>query len=260
MSMASTNFEAPKPSGSLRRTNSARFFYAGAAAVLMLVMLLGFQQFYLHGRAYPSRPLAPPIRGLIIWHGIAMSAWMVLLLVQALLIANGKRRVHMMMGKIGAVLAGCIFVLGFRLGIQVVKVSPPEVRLWNLPYRQFMAVPIISIVVFAGFVAAGVWYRRVREVHRSMMLLATLAAIPAAADRIGPVSDLYRHTIWGTLFGPFFSTLVLAGIFLVAKWAMTRSFDRYYAAGWGVLVVVSAVTMQLAPSSAWEHVAGLLLR
>ena len=23
-------------------------------------MLLGFQQFYLHGKAYPNRPLAPP--------------------------------------------------------------------------------------------------------------------------------------------------------------------------------------------------------
>jgi hypothetical protein len=238
----------------------ARFFHVGAAAALMLVMLLGFQQFYLHGRGYPDRPLAPPIRTLIISHGVAMSAWVLLLLVQALLIVNGKHRVHMMIGKIGAVLAACIFILGFRLGIEVVKVSPPEVRPWNLPYKQFMAVPIISIVIFAAFVAAGIWYRRRPEVHRSMMLLATLAVISAAADRIGPLGDLYRHTIWGTIFGPFFSMLVLGAVLLVAKWVLTGSLDRYYAMGWAALVVASALIMQLAPTSAWDHVASFLLR
>jgi hypothetical protein len=187
----------------------ARLFHTGAAAALMLLMLLGFQQFYLRGMAYPGRPLAPPIRTLLISHGVVMSAWVVLLLVQALLIVNRKHRVHMAIGKIGAVLAACIFILGFRLGIEAVKVSPPEVRVWNLPYKKFMAVPIISIVIFAGFVAAGIRFRRRPEAHRSMMLLATLAVINAATDRIGPLTDLYRDTIWGTIFGPFSSTLVL---------------------------------------------------
>jgi hypothetical protein len=250
---------APKASKSLGQSMPARFFHVGAAAALMLVMLLGFQQFYLPGRAHPDRPLAPPIRTLIISHGVAMSDWVLLLLVQALLIVNRQRRIHMMVGEIGAVLAACMSVLGFRLGIEVVKVSQPEVRPWNLPYRQFMAVPIMSIAIFAGFVAAGIWYRRRPEVHRSMMLLATLTVISAAADRIGPLGDPYRHTIWRTIFGPFFSTLVLGAVFLVAKWALTRSFDRYYAMGWAGLVVASAAIMQLAPTSAWDHIASFLL-
>lgn len=237
-----------------------RWFYTGAAALLLGLMLLGFQQFYLHGKAFPNRPLAPPIRSLLIVHGIAMSAWMLLLVVQPLLVVNRKLRVHRTLGTIGAVLAGCIFLLGFKLGIEATRVSPPDVRLWNLPYKQFMAVPIISITLFGGFVTAGILSRRRPQVHRPMMLLATLAAIPAALDRIEAISSLYRHTVWGTLFGPFFSSLVLGAVFLLARWALTRSFDKYFALGWAGLVGVSGLVMQVAPTRAWDQVATFLLR
>lgn len=238
----------------------ARFFYSGAAAFLLALTFLGFQQFYLHGKAFPNRPLAPPILALLISHGIAMSAWLVLLLVQPLLVENHKYRVHMTLGKVGAVLAACIFILGLKLGIEAAKVNPPELRLWNMPYKQFMAVPIISITIFAGFVTAGILNRQRPEIHRSMMLLATLAAIPAALDRIDAISSLYRQTAWGTIFGPFFSSLVIGVVFLVLKWALTRKFDRYYATGWAGLVAASAGIMKLATTDVWDGVASFLLR
>jgi len=254
---STSSVDAPKRT---RPHDRARFFYSSAAALLLVLMFLGFQQFYLHGKAFPNRPLAPPIRTLLITHGIAMSAWMVLLLVQPLLVANHKYRVHMTLGKVGAVLAACVFILGLKLGIEATRVSPPEVRLWNMPYKQFMAVPIISITIFAGFVTAGILNRRRPEIHRPMMLLATLAAIPAALDRIDAISSLYRQTVWGMIFGPFFSSLVIGAVFLVAKWALTRKFDRYYAMGWAGLVVASAGIMKLATTEVWDGIASFLLR
>lgn len=255
---------APQPisidANRVRPRDRARFFYSGAAASLLVLMFLGFQQFYLHGKAFPSRPLTPPIRTLLIAHGLAMSAWVVLLLVQPLLIVNRKVRVHMALGKLGAVLAACIFVLGLKLAVAAPRVSPPEVRLWNLPYKQFMAVPFISITIFAGFVIVGLLNRRRPAIHRPMMLLATLAAIPAALDRIDAISALYRHTVWGAIFGPFFSSLVIGVIFLVAKWALTRKFDRYYALGWAGLVMASAAIMRLATTAVWDTFASFLLR
>ncbi|MGZ5017202.1 MAG: hypothetical protein ACXV8U_15600 [Methylobacter sp.] len=47
-----------KDQNSPKRT---RLFYSGAAALLLALMFLGFLQFYLHGRAYPNRELAPSI-------------------------------------------------------------------------------------------------------------------------------------------------------------------------------------------------------
>jgi hypothetical protein len=238
----------------------ARFFYTGAAALLLLLMFLGFQQFYLHGRAYPNRPLTPPIRNLLIAHGLVMSSWLVLLLIQPLLIVNGKYKVHMLLGRVGAVLAACIFALGVRMGIQAARVSPPELRLWNMPYKQFLAVPIIGVTVFAIFVAIGVWYRRRPEIHRPMMLLATLAAIVAALNRIDWITSLYRQTIWGTIFGPFFAVLVIGALLFAVKWALTRSFDRYYALGWAGFVLASAGIMRLATTGVWDNIADFLLQ
>jgi hypothetical protein len=238
----------------------ARLFYSGTAAMLLALMLLGFQQFYLHGRAYPDRELSPPIRTLIILHGMGMSAWVLLFFVQPLLILAGNRRVHMLFGRIGAVLAACVLVLGLRLAIESTLVNPPDLKIWGLTPKQFLAVPVINIAIFAGFVALGVWKRRRPEVHRPMMLLATLAAVPAAVSRIDAITALYQGTVWEAIFGPFFGTLVLGAFFLALKWLLTRFLDRWLAIGYAGFVVASALIMQLATTGAWDRFASLLLR
>jgi len=248
-------FQPDKPVSS----NSARLFYSGAALLILLLMLLGFQQFYLHGKAYPDRELAPPIRTLIILHGAGMTAWVLLFLAQPLLVVSGNRRVHMLLGRIGAGLAACIVMLGFRLGVEATRISPPGMMIWGLTPVQFMAVPIISILIFAVFVIIGVCNRRRPQVHRPMMLLATLAAIPAAVSRIGPLSALYQGTLWEALFGPFFATLVIGLCLVVLKWRLTGSLNRYFALGYATLAVSSALIMQLATTEAWDRFAGYLL-
>ena len=238
----------------------ARFFYAGAAAVLLVLMFLGFQQFYLHGRAFPNRPLAPPIRNLLIAHGVTMTAWVLLLCVQPWLIVGNKYRTHMTLGKIGAALAVCILFLGWGVGISAAKVAPPEFQLWGMNAKQFLTVPVISITIFGAFVAIAVWKRARPEIHKPMMLLATMAAIPAALDRIPWMGDLYRHTFWGTIFGPFFSGLVITGILLLLHWALTGKLNKYFAAGWVFLVVAGAGVMRLAMTQTWDGIASVLLR
>ncbi len=238
----------------------ARHFYTGAAALLLVLMVLGFQQFYLHGRAYPGRPLTPPIRTLVILHGIAMALWMVLFLVQPWLIAVRNRRAHMLLGKLGAALAVVMVILGFRLGVESARVNPPDMHLWGLTPKQFMAVPVISILTFAVLVAVGVWKRRRPAIHRPVMLLSVLAVMPAALDRIDAIKSLYEGTVWGTLFGPFFSTLVVGVLLVGAKWLLTRSLDRYFAIGFAALTAISIGIVQLAPTRAWDSIAGFLLR
>ena len=49
-----------------------------------------------------------------------------------------------------------MIVLGLQLGIESTLISPPGLRIWGLTPKQFMAVPVISIMIFAGFVIAGI--------------------------------------------------------------------------------------------------------
>ena len=59
-------------------TRHSRLFYSIASIVLLVLTLIGFRMFYLHLQAFPGRPLTPPIRTLLIVHGVSMTIWMLL--------------------------------------------------------------------------------------------------------------------------------------------------------------------------------------
>src|SRR5436305_1416311 len=105
-----------------------RWFYSMASLSLLVLMFIGFQLFYLHGKAFPGRPLTPPIRTLIITHGCLMTAWMLLAVGQPLLVGTRRKRLHMKLGVLGVVLALGIVVAGLRIGIEAARVSPPGLR------------------------------------------------------------------------------------------------------------------------------------
>lgn len=241
--------------------DAARYFYSGAAILMFVLMFIGFQQFYLHGKAFPNRPLAPPpARGMLIAHGVTMSLWMLLFVIQPLLIAGNNRKMHMTLGKIGAVIAAGVIGLGMFTAIQTAKHTPPEVRIWGLPDKNFMAVPVLGILTFAIYVAIGVLTRKKPVIHRPMMFMAVLATMSAPIARIPWLSAMYEGTVWAHIFGPYFWTLALGLILFVIKTALTRSFDRYYAIGFAALIVNNWFTWFIAPTDAWLSIANVLTR
>ena len=255
--MASRAVRAESPVRS--NIGQVRLLYAAASLLLFVLMLVGFQQFYLHGRAYPSQPLATPIRTLLIAHGVAMTLWVVTLVVQSLLITGGNCRLHMTVGPFAVVLAVAMVLLGLWVPVQAARFEPDE-TVWNLNRVHFMAIPVFAILTFGAFVAVGFWQRRRPEIHRPMMLLATLSIIPAATDRITGLPELYAASFWGPLLGPFFAGLIVGMLFLVAKSLLTRSFDRWFATGFAVLIVVDLFIMRLAPTDTWGRFAAFLVR
>lgn len=239
---------------------TGRAFFTGAAALLLVLTVVGFRHFYLEGRSYPGRPITPPIRTLITVHGIAMALWMVLFGVQAALIAVRKHRVHMTLGRIGAVLAGTIVVLGLWLGVQSARVAPPDMVIWGLLPKPFMSVPMISVGMFGVFVGIGIWKRRRAAIHRPMMLLGTLSAMTAAISRIDALNNLYLGTVLERIWGPFFTTLAVGALLLMVRSVMMRGLDKPFAIGLAVLTVVFASMMQVAPTSVWDQFASLLVK
>jgi hypothetical protein len=242
-----------------QKSSPARLFYTTAALVLLALTVIGFQQFYLHGRAVGGRQISPRILPLVVIHGVLMSSWIILFLLQPILVVSGHRRQHMMLGRMGAVLAAAIVVTGVVVAVESVR-AHPEGHLWGLTQRQFMAIPLTALVKFLVFVSLGVWMRRQPEIHRPMMLLATLAVVQAATARIAFLTSFYKNGLWGYLVGPALPILVLGALFLVAHWLLTRRFDRWYALGYAGLLITSPLIMFLARSSAWDHFATLLLR
>jgi hypothetical protein len=238
----------------------SRWFYSIASLSLLVLMFIGFQLFYLQGKAFPNRPLTPPIRTLIIIHGCLMTAWMLLAVGQPLLVGAQRKRMHMKLGVLGVVLAVGMIVAGVRIGIESARVSPPELRIFGLAPKEFMAIPVLSISIFGLLVLIGVVNRRRPEVHRPMMLMASVALIGAAMARMAPLNALYAGTVWEVLFTAFFMQVIVAAVLLTAKCLVSQSFDRWFAAGFAGLTVASAAISLGAKTHAWDQFATFLLR
>jgi hypothetical protein len=243
---------ASSASSSSTRAHPTRYFYLGAAALLLLLVFLGFQRFYLHGQTVRRGELFGPVRELLIVHGTVMTGWVVLFFTQSLLVARQNRQLHMKLGILGAVLAAAIVVLGPYTAIQTAQRMPDIVRT-GLHSRPFLAIQFGAILHFGLFVAIGLWQRRRADIHRPMMLLATLAIMGAATARIEPLRNLYRDTFWEHVFGSYFIPLVIGLLFLAIKTALTRSFDRWLAGGVGALIASSAVIIAVAHTEPWAR-------
>lgn len=247
-------------SNSSPRSTSPRYFYSLAALLLLALTIIGFRHFYFGGGAYPGRPLTPPIRTLLIAHGIAMTAWILLSVVQPALIASRNRKTHMLLGRIGAVLALAMFFLGWQTGVAAIRVAPPEMRIAGLAPKEFLTVPLMSIVVFLMFVIIGVWQRKRPEIHRPMMLVATLTVCSAAIGRIELFNTWYAGTVLEVWFTAFLSTVLIGVALLVIKSALSKTFDRWLAISVGVLAVISVASSLVAKTAAWDQFATFLLR
>jgi hypothetical protein len=97
------------------------------------------------------------------------------------------------------------------------------------------------------------------DIHRPLMLLSVLAVMPAALDRVDAIRNLYVGTVWGTLFGPFFTSLIIGVLLLVLKTVLIRKLDRTFAVGLTILSVISLLIMQVAPTPLWAGIASMLL-
>jgi hypothetical protein len=237
-----------------------RVFYTGAALLLLAITFAGFMPFYLRGRAYLDLELRPAIRGLLITHGIAMTLWMLLFVVQSLLIATRNRRTHMFLGQFGIALLVIIVALGLHLSIVVTRITDPAGVIAGLLPKPFLLVLITVNLMIALFGGIGLWFRKRPEIHRPMMLLAALSAMPAPISRIYSFNMLYEGTRWERLFGEAFGTLIVGAILLIAHSLLTRSVNRAFALGYATLFFASVAAMRLANTSAWNHIATLLLR
>jgi uncharacterized membrane protein YozB (DUF420 family) len=155
-----------------------RRFFTGMAIAMIVTVFVGFAPTYYLGAAFGARPLTT----LVHVHGAVATAWMLLFLTQAALVAAGRTDLHRRLGVAGAVLAVLLLVVGYLTAIEGARrgVTPPG----GPPPLAFLAVPLFTLVVFAILVGAALYYRRRSETHKRLMLLATIAILTPAIARL----------------------------------------------------------------------------
>ncbi|MCA1621677.1 MAG: hypothetical protein LC795_20875 [Acidobacteria bacterium] len=155
-----------------------RLFYTGMAVAAVATVFAGF------ARTYYLRPYfaAGSLGALLHLHGVVFTSWLALLLAQTLLVAANRTRLHRRLGVAGGVLAALMVVVGCVTAVVRAKIIgvPPGAP----DPLVFLTVPLGDMLVFAILVGAGFYHRRRPDVHKRLMLLATIAILPAATARL----------------------------------------------------------------------------
>jgi hypothetical protein len=222
------------PAPMRRRINGERLFYAGMAWTMLLAVLIGF------GPTYYWLPVTGggrPITPLTHLHGLVFSAWMMLFVAQASLVAAGNVRLHMRLGLIGMGLVAVMVIVALLTALSAAArgSAPP-----GMDPLSWLAIPLLDIPVFAGLFFAALANRRRPQVHKRLMLIGMIGMMSPAFGRmpwpeaiIGPITmfgipDLFllalitwdiastRRVHGATIIGG--AVLIASQLFRVAIW------------------------------------------
>jgi hypothetical protein len=226
-----------------------RLFYTGMAVAFVITVFAGFARTY-YLRPYFNTPSLTPLLHL---HGVVFTSWLLLLLAQTTLVAAKRTDIHRRLGMFGALIAALMVFIGAATAIIRAKIV--EVPPGSPSPLAFLTIPLGDMLIFAILVGAGFYFRRRADVHKRLMLLATIAILPAATARL-PFAFIQQ-------IGPlaFFG---LADLFIVAclLYDLAARGRLHRATVWGGLLIVISHPLRLlvGNTQAWLAFAAWLTR
>lgn len=153
-------------------------FYVGMAVTCAVTAFLGFTPTYWAPLAAGSVDEAPIVH----LHAVLFSAWSLFFILQATLIASGRIAHHRAMGLAGISLATAMLFVGLATAIHSMNVQTAA-GLGDRA-RGFLIVPVTTILFFAAIIAVAVANRQRPEIHKRLIVLASIAILMAAVARL----------------------------------------------------------------------------
>jgi hypothetical protein len=247
--------EAP-PATRLKRRSVARrrsSFYVGISGALLLIVFIGFFR-TLYFRVFLNVPEIPLS---LIAHGVVLTAWFVGIFVQAVLVKTRRIDIHRRLGWFFVAVGMAVVLISLFVTLNFV----PRLRSIGVDIEAALAnassvvwTDFVALVVFLTFLSLAVALRRRPEVHKRLMVLASISILSPAIARMwgmvgirGPERDLYslgslvvllaalalfdqiatKRIHFVTLLGAtFFIGLRIFAVFVVARSEIGRAFVR----------------------------------
>jgi len=233
-----------------------RTFFTAVAIANALIIVAGFG-YSTYARLHLGDPRfgGPALPTLVRLHAAVSTAWTILLIVQTRLTAANRTRLHRRLGIAGAVTAAAVVGLGWVVAVGAmgrgINAGEPGATM----ALRFFILPVQELVVFAILVGAALTLRKRGDYHKRLMLLGTIALIPAATTRPFPPDSLPN-------------TLMMFGLaevmFVVALCVHDRRLSgRLHAAtlwGGGLLLATAVSRTLVSGTDAWLAVAKVLAR
>lgn len=216
-----------------------RAFYTGMALAFAAIVAVGFSPtFYLRGGDLP------PLSTVLVVHGITFTAWIALFIAQTALVAANRRPLHRTLGAFGAALAVLLVVTGTAASIDSLRRGAAPLP--GLDPRTFFAIPAHDVVAFTVLIVAAFALRKDLQMHKRLMVVATISLLAAAIARF-PIAAMLK--VGPPLFYGLQDLLIVAGI------AYDKAFHgrvhRAYWWGLGFMVLSQVFFLAVAGTPAW---------
>jgi hypothetical protein len=235
------------------RSGHPRFFAYISTIMLLLVFVAFFKSFYFREYSTVVDRLGQRELPLyLIAHGWILTAWYSILCIQAWLGAKRKLQTHRKLGIAGLGVAAAVVLSGALTTIRVVPRDFAAGRAIE-GTAGIVIGNFVALAVFVSFVAIAVFLRRRPDIHKRLMLFASMIIMgPAFAG------SWSGNRLVGGFFGKI-SPPVVADFLYIYALALgivaVIGFDLYSrrrvhkATGWGAAVSVAAIVLALAIQS-----------
>ena len=184
--------------------NRYRSLYTTIGLIGLAAALIGFSKTFI----FPVATGTFKAPWIVYVHGAFTFAWVVLFLVQAILIKAENWKMHFTLGSIGLIAA-----LGTGLTMPLVGQFQVERMLANGDGEVAISTilgTVTAAVIFLGFAGAALWFRNRPEVHKRLMLIATIHVLWPAWFRFRHYfPDVQPPEIW-------FALLLADSLFILA--------------------------------------------
>ena len=244
-----------------------RWIWVFMAALFIAITLTGFIPDSLAKVAAVQSGRRPPFSLVLHLHAVLMGAFLLLLLSQSILMATGRRGLHMLLGGLAFFIIPALVVVGFLLVPQTYRglwyaaqAAPPPVQanlreilgiLENIALLQLRSVIVLVVCVSLALRAR----RSDAESHKRLMFLATVVFMSAAFDRMTWLpTTMPNNPIAADLY-----TLLAISPMLVWDLYRKHSLPRAYKTWLGVFVPVSLAVHLLWDKPGWHAIAAQML-
>ena len=170
------------------RSRGKTKYFLGTALILLAFVLVGF------GRTFFARAFfdVPPIPWYLFVHGFVLASWFLLLVAQTALVAAHRTDLHRRLGVLGGFIAvalvgvSLLAVLGFPAHVKADFLSS-GVAFDAAAVQAIVWTDLASLVIYSAFVGTALYWRRRSDMHKRLMLLASMAILGPAVARILPL-------------------------------------------------------------------------
>lgn len=183
-------------------------FYSGIALAFGICVFVGFSRTYYLKGLFGT----PHLSWLAHLHGAMFTVWTVFFLCQVALVAAGRTDLHRRIGRLGAVVGAGVVMLGIVMTLHSMHARYASGRpgIAGLLINGFM-----NLFLFSVFFGAGLLFRRKKEIHKRLMVLAMLSLIIPAIGRLPIPFSLIGWVIFAfSLTGVIYDAIVLRRLYL----------------------------------------------